>query len=997
MAKSIMHKILTDVENSQTTFNKIKKPSKKGYQFGCLIVISIVVGSMLLIYTSVPSTEKNVDHQIYDNYQENNSPKVASSEGFIWYETWGNSSIEEGYSVWGDGNYLYTTGWASYDLLVIKWHLNGTQIWNKTWGGEYWEFGESIWGDGTYLYITGRIQNYNTGEMNLCISKWDTNGNRIWNKTWGGSSVDMGLSICGNGTYLYTTGRTSSFGTGGGDLCLIQWDTDGNQIWNKTWGSTLYEVGYSIKCDGDYLYITGQTNGFGAGGGDLCILKWDTNGNRIWNKTWGGINTEAGNSIWIDSTYLYTSGKTNSFGEGSTDYFIIKWDTNGNRIWNKTWGGFNDETCNSIWGDGSYLYITGQTQSFGAVELGIIKWDTNGNQIWNQSWDGPSSEEGYSIWGDANNLYITGSTNSYGGGGSDLCLIKWDQVPTPNLDPISGPNTNGNVELNWNDIEEADDYSIYRHNKFIDEINGTLTMYGHSTSEYTDIDVSEGTWYYVVKANSLTANSSISNCKSVVVDLPGPTAPILKIIDSPNTNGSIYLDWEDVPNADNYTVYRHKKYINEINGSISIVTNTQISSEYTDTGRPEGNFYYAIVALNNTGNSSLSNCKKVVVDLPSPAAPDLESVASPNTNGIIQLNWNDVPNANNYSVYRYDSYINEINGTLNENGTFNILTNSQISSQYTDVGRPEGIYYYVIVAINATGNSSLSNCKSVVVDLPNPTTPILESIGSPNTNGVLQLNWNDVPNTDNYTIYRHNRYINEINGSLKVLTNSQISSQYTDVGLSEGIYYYVIVAINSTGNSSHSNCKSVVVDLPSPAAPMLQNITTPNTNGIIMLVWNSVSNADNYTIYRHISLITEINESLSIIVKNYRSLNYMDPGRPNGMWYYAIVALNATGNSSLSNCVSVFINIPGTNVNTTNNGTTGNDNTNNQTIIIAVIAGVGGASVLVALTIIRKKIKTDQIKGDQPTVGDLGAFTAALDSEFADWGEKEQAKDGKIE
>ncbi|MHA1372270.1 MAG: hypothetical protein ACTSRA_21435, partial [Promethearchaeota archaeon] len=105
------------------------------------------------------------------------------------------------------------------------------QPWNRTWGGSDSDYGESVWGDGSYLYTCGYTYSFGAGDNDLLLVKWDTNGNQVWSRTWGGSSNDVGGSVWGDGSYLYTCGRTESFGAGSWDLLLVKWDTNGNQVW----------------------------------------------------------------------------------------------------------------------------------------------------------------------------------------------------------------------------------------------------------------------------------------------------------------------------------------------------------------------------------------------------------------------------------------------------------------------------------------------------------------------------------------------------------------------------------------------------------------------------------------------------------------------------------------------------------------------------------------------------------------------------------------------
>ncbi|MCX7720654.1 MAG: hypothetical protein N2Z64_05155 [Dictyoglomus thermophilum] len=77
--------------------------------------------------------------------------------------------------------------------------------------------------------------------------------------------------------------------------------------------------------------ITGITSSFGAGGSDVFIIKLNSNGNLVWQKTFGGSNNDLANFIQqtTDGGYI-VAGATMSYGAGGYDFYILKLDTNGN-------------------------------------------------------------------------------------------------------------------------------------------------------------------------------------------------------------------------------------------------------------------------------------------------------------------------------------------------------------------------------------------------------------------------------------------------------------------------------------------------------------------------------------------------------------------------------------------------------------------------------------------------------------------------------------------
>ena len=113
-------------------------------------------------------------------------------------------------------------------------------------------------------------------------------------------------------------------------------------LWTKTFGGSRKDLGNSVQqtSDGGYI-ITGYTESYGAGG-DVWLIKTDAIGDTIWTKTFGGSDSDYGNSVQqtSDGGYIIT-GFTKSYGAGSYDVWLIKTDASGDTIWTKTQVGFN--------------------------------------------------------------------------------------------------------------------------------------------------------------------------------------------------------------------------------------------------------------------------------------------------------------------------------------------------------------------------------------------------------------------------------------------------------------------------------------------------------------------------------------------------------------------------------------------------------------------------------------------------------------------------------
>ncbi|ACK42564.1 lipoprotein [Dictyoglomus turgidum] len=357
----------------------------------------------------------------------------------VWQKTYGGSSSDYAYSIQqtSDGGYIvagytWSFGAGNRDFYIIKLDSNGNKVWEKTYGGSNDDWARSIQqtSDGGYI-VVGGTYSFGAGYADFYIIKLDSNGDKVWEKTYGGSENDVARSIqqTSDGGYI-VAGGTSSFGAGG-DFYIIKLDSNGNKVWEKTYGGSDDDWASSIQqtSDGGYI-VAGGTYSFGAGSADFYIIKLDSNGDKVWEKTYGGSSWDRASSIQqtTDGGYI-VAGYTNSFGAGNGDFYIIKLDSNGDKVWEKTYGGSSYDEAYSIQqtSDGGYI-VAGYTESFGAgySDFYIIKLDSNGDKVWEKTYGGSNDDEASSIQQTTDGGYIVaGGTYSFGAGG-DFYIIKTD-------------------------------------------------------------------------------------------------------------------------------------------------------------------------------------------------------------------------------------------------------------------------------------------------------------------------------------------------------------------------------------------------------------------------------------------------------------------------------------------------------------------------------------------------------------------------------------------
>jgi hypothetical protein len=255
----------------------------------------------------------------------------------------------------------------------------------------------------------------------------------LWTKTFGGSQYDYpcSMQITADNGYIIV-GFTDSFGAGYGDVYLIKTDAYGNTEWERTYGGNGWDHGYDVKQtrDGGYI-VCGYTQSFAIDSIDIWLLKIDGSGDTVWTRTYGGPEIDAAISVIETSDSFFVAvGTTESFGSGYQDLYLIKVNANGDSLWTKVYGGIWNDVPEDIQetSDGSFI-ITGTTASFGAIgaNLWLLKTDANGDSFWTKTYGGVNWDRGYEIRETSDNGYIiAGLTETPGSGWFDVWLVKTD-------------------------------------------------------------------------------------------------------------------------------------------------------------------------------------------------------------------------------------------------------------------------------------------------------------------------------------------------------------------------------------------------------------------------------------------------------------------------------------------------------------------------------------------------------------------------------------------
>jgi len=310
-------------------------------------------------------------------------------------------TIDGGYALAGTtgSNNGYVSGYNGglYDAWVVKLDSLGNLQWQKCLGGTNQDEASAIIQTIDGGFAIGGYTNSNDGDVSgnnggydFWIVKLDPQGNMQWQKCIGGSGNEYAKSIIqtsDNGFAI--AGHTSSNdgdasgNHGGGDAWVVKLDPMGNIQWQKCLGGTGNDGANAIiqTLDGGYA-VAGETNSNDGdvsgnnGSDDFWVIKLDSQGNIQWQKCLGGTDYEIANSIiqnnsgsYVVVGITYSNDGDVSGHRGGADAWIVKLDSVGNLLWQKSLGGSNNDEARDIIQtlDGRYALIGTASSNNGDV------------------------------------------------------------------------------------------------------------------------------------------------------------------------------------------------------------------------------------------------------------------------------------------------------------------------------------------------------------------------------------------------------------------------------------------------------------------------------------------------------------------------------------------------------------------------------------------------------------------------------------------------------
>ena len=295
----------------------------------------------------------------------------------------------------------YTSEYFGSDAFVRVYDAGGTERWTTQFGTLLATVTQSVAVDGSgNVYVGGYTEGSLPGFENAggaplgpvtdwndaFLRKYGPDGTEIWTQQFGHERHDeiLGVVVDGSGS-IYVSGYTDAafegyVNPGGRDAFIRKYDSDGNVVWTRQFGSGSAAGGQpndkalDIGLDsGGNIYVSGSTSGVfdgqsSGGGNDGFVRKMDPNGEHVWTRQFGGEDSDTADAIAVDGGgTVFTAGNTESSipgagGAGIDDGFAKSFDTNGGDRWTRTVGTRRVDGARDIAQGPGGVYVIGGTE-----------------------------------------------------------------------------------------------------------------------------------------------------------------------------------------------------------------------------------------------------------------------------------------------------------------------------------------------------------------------------------------------------------------------------------------------------------------------------------------------------------------------------------------------------------------------------------------------------------------------------------------------------------
>jgi len=288
---------------------------------------------------------------------------------------------------------------------VLRLDPSGNRIWEQNYGG----IGDDVMrkvqqtADGGFLLCgdsgsppSGNKTADKIGGYDYWVVRLDSNGQKLWDKVYGGTyddlawsaelTADGGLVLVG-GSISQPSGTKTSPNYGSYDFWVVRLDANGNQLWDRSFGGTGDDTAYCVSQtpEGGFV-VAGRSDSPPSGNktsplfdnSDFWVVWLDANGNKLSEQSFGGTGvdypysldvTRDGGLIIGGRSGSGVSGNKSTPNYGGVDFWVVRLDADGNKLWDASYGGSRTDQLQSL-----------QQTRDGGFLLGGSSWSTDGNK-----------------------------------------------------------------------------------------------------------------------------------------------------------------------------------------------------------------------------------------------------------------------------------------------------------------------------------------------------------------------------------------------------------------------------------------------------------------------------------------------------------------------------------------------------------------------------------------------------------------------------------------
>lgn len=330
------------------------------------------------------------------------------------------------------------------DYWVVRLNEQGSMIWDQTYGGLSDDFlvsgqrtadGGVLVGGTSLSGVSGNKQAPAWGLRDYWVVRLDDQGNPLWDRAFGGSSSDylQTAKPAANQTFLLggysfssASGNKSSPGFGLFDYWIVAIDANGTKVWDKAFGGGNHDYLLSLEPTPDggclaagysYSGVEGNKTSANSGGADFWVLRLDSGGNKLWEATYGGTAEDIlrvvrssgdGGYLLAGQSASPVSGTKSSPNYGGSDFWVVRIDGSGNKLWDQSYGGTgSDQLWSFVVGMDGELAMGGWSDSgpsgnktnpgYGLSDFWIVSAGAQGIKRWDQSLGGTQDEVALSL------------------------------------------------------------------------------------------------------------------------------------------------------------------------------------------------------------------------------------------------------------------------------------------------------------------------------------------------------------------------------------------------------------------------------------------------------------------------------------------------------------------------------------------------------------------------------------------------------------------------